>query len=95
MNAVPDTPLRPRREGLRRALSRFRQSRLSTVGAGLVALVLATAALGPFLAPYPDHVAGGIDTAARFLPPSAGHPFGTNELGQDVLSLTLAGASVS
>ena len=50
---------------------------------------------GTFLAPYPDQVAGAVDTAARFQPPSAAHPFGTNELGQDVLSLVMAGTTVS
>ncbi|RAP42552.1 D-ala-D-ala transporter subunit [Rhodovulum viride] len=88
---------RPPRPAARRprALRRFGRNRLSLLGAGLVALVLALALFGPLLAPYPAHVAGGIDTAARFQPPSAAHPFGTNELGQDVLSLTLAGARAS
>ena len=36
-----------------------------------------------------------MNTAARFRPPSLAHPFGTNEVGQDVLSLVMAGARVS
>jgi peptide/nickel transport system permease protein len=82
-------------DGLARALHRFRQSRLSVVGAAMVAVVLFFAVFGQQLAPYPEQVAGAVDTTARFLPPSMAHPFGTNELGQDVLSLTMAGTTVS
>ena len=91
--AVPQESAR--RLSMRRAVFRFRQSHLSMLGAALVLLVLVIAVLGPSLAPYPDHVAGGVDTANRFKPPSWAHPFGTNELGQDVLSLVLAGTRVS
>lgn len=80
---------------LRRALFRFRQSRLSLIGAVIVGIVLFFTIFGTVLAPYPDQVAGAVDTAARFQPPSAAHPFGTNELGQDVLSLVMAGTTVS
>ncbi|MFD2236523.1 ABC transporter permease [Aureimonas populi] len=85
----------PRRDRLRRAFFRFRQSRLSLVGAAISALVLFLALFGAALAPYPAHVAGGVDTASRFLAPSPAHPFGTNELGQDVLSLVMAGTRAS
>ncbi|MCC6306514.1 MAG: ABC transporter permease [Rhodobacteraceae bacterium] len=65
------------------------------LGAALVVAVLAIAIVGPWIAPFPGHVAGGVDTANRFLAPSLAHPFGTNELGQDVLSLVLAGTRIS
>ncbi len=80
---------------LRRAIYRFRQSRLSLIGLALVVLLLAIAVLGPSVVPYPEHAAGAVNTIARFRPPSFAHPFGTNELGQDVLSLVLAGTRVS
>lgn len=80
---------------IRRGWFRFRQSGLSMLGAALVLAVLVIAVIGPWIAPFPDHVAGGVDTANRFQPPSLAHPFGTNELGQDVLSLVLAGTRVS
>jgi len=86
---------RPRFDSLRRALFRFRQSKLSMLGAVMVALVLFFTVFGGVLAPYPEHVAGGVNTSARFVPPSLAHPFGTNELGQDVLSLVMAGTTVS
>jgi len=88
-------PLSARREMWRRSVYRFRQSTLSIVGLTLVVALIVLAVLGPLLAPYPDHVAGGINTAARFQPPSARYLFGTNELGQDVFSLVIAGTRVS
>jgi len=80
---------------LRRAAYRFGQSRLSLLGLTMVAGLLVLAVAGPALAPYPRDILGGINTAARFGAPSAAHWFGTNELGQDILSLVLAGAQVS
>ena len=47
------------------------------------------------LVPYPEHVAGGIAPRVRFQPALLRHLFGTNELGQDVFSLVVAGARVS
>lgn len=85
----------PRRDRLRRALFRFSQSKLSMLGAVIVAVVIFFTVFGTALAPYPNHVTGSVDTASRFLAPSAAHPFGTNELGQDVLSLVMAGTTVS
>ncbi|MDP2086462.1 MAG: ABC transporter permease [Gemmobacter sp.] len=80
---------------MRRGWFRFRQSGLSMLGAALVLAVLVIAVIGPWIAPFPEHIAGGVDTANRFRSPSMAHPFGTNELGQDVLSLVLAGTRVS
>ncbi len=68
---------------------------ISAVALVTVAVLALVAAFGTWLAPYPEHIAGAINTANRFIPPSASHPFGTNELGQDVLSLVLGGARTS
>lgn len=85
-----------RRQGtMRRGLYRFRQSWLSVIGAAIVLALLALALIGPAIAPYRQDLAGAVHTAARFRPPSAAHLFGTNELGQDMLSLVLAGTRVS
>lgn len=94
MSAV-SAPLAARLESWRRGLYRFRQSGLSMVGLLLVLFLLVIAAAGQAIAPYPDHIGGGIDTAMRFRPPSTAHWMGTNELGQDVLSLVLGGARIS
>lgn len=79
----------------RRGAYRFRQSWTSIVGLVIIIFLLVIAFFGAWLTPYPSHVLGAIDTANRFMPPSAAHWFGTNEMGQDVLSLVIAGANVS
>jgi peptide/nickel transport system permease protein len=79
----------------RRGAYRFRRSWLSLAGLAIVLALLLVAIAGPWLVPFPEHVAGGIDTAAKFRPPSARNWFGTNELGQDVFSLVVAGSQVS
>lgn len=84
-----------RLEAWRRGLYRFSGSRLSVVGLGICVFLLLVAVFGGHLVPYPEHVTGGIAPRARFLPPSATHWFGTNEVGQDVFSLVVAGSSVS
>jgi peptide/nickel transport system permease protein len=62
------------------------------VGAVIVAVMALAAIVGPSLSPY--------DPAAQELPlrlagPSAGHPFGLDELGRDILARVLAGARIS
>lgn len=81
-----------RPEGL---LKRMVSNPLTAGAMAVVALLLLVAVFGSALAPYPQHITGGVNTADRFLPPSAQHLFGTNELGQDVFSLILGGARTS
>jgi peptide/nickel transport system permease protein len=66
--------------------------RLAAVGCLLLVVFCLCAVFAPWLAPHdPAH----LDLAARLLPPSTLHWFGTDELGRDVLSRTLYGARVS
>jgi peptide/nickel transport system permease protein len=67
---------------------------LSVQHLGVLVLILAfvlLAGFGPFLAPY-DPVATNPPVAMQ--PPSAAHWFGTDQLGRDILSRTLAAAQV-
>jgi peptide/nickel transport system permease protein len=75
--------------------ARYCSSRVSAAALAVVVLLLALAAFGALVAPYPGDITGSVDTPSRFQPPSAAHPFGTNELGQDVLSMVLGGARLS
>lgn len=95
MSAATTAPESARSLAIRRGFYRFRQSTLSIIGLALVIFLIGLAIFGPVLAPYPDQIAGAINTAERFKPPSLAYPFGTNELGQDVLSLVMAGTRVS
>ncbi len=71
---------------------RFRRSRIATAAVVYVILIVATAVFAPLLAPHPPNV---IDLANRLRPPSGAYPFGTDELGRDVLSRMIHGARVS
>lgn len=71
---------------------RLLRHRSAAVGGVLVALVALAAALAPLLSPYdPD----ARDFRARFAPPSAAHPLGTDNFGRDTLSRVLHGSRVS
>ncbi len=76
---------------------RFRRALLTSgsarAGLALVGLLAAAALLAPLVAPG-DPAALGPATA-RLLPPSAGHPLGTDLLGRDVLARLVHGSRVS
>ena len=56
---------------------------VTALAAGLFAVLVALAVLGPFLAPHDPLLS---DTARKLEPPSARHWFGTDQVGRDVLS---------
>jgi peptide/nickel transport system permease protein len=64
---------------------------LAVLGATLAVAWFLVALLAPYLAPY-DPLA---QTFAPFASPSRDHPFGTDELGRDVLSRVIYGARIS
>jgi peptide/nickel transport system permease protein len=75
-----------------RVLGRFAARQpLGAAGAVIVLALFATAALAPQLAPH-----GAKEAAfAPYLPPSAEFPFGTDQLGRDILSRVIWGARLS
>ena len=60
-------------------------------GLAIVLIVLALAIFGPWLAPYPGDAAAS-HLLRRLKPPSAAFPFGTDNLGRDLLSRVILGA---
>jgi peptide/nickel transport system permease protein len=76
------------REVLRALLSH----KLAVVGLLVLALLVVAAVLGRAVAPYDENA---VDVVNRLQAPSAEHPFGTDELGRDVLSRVLVAARVS
>jgi len=91
----PERNVSSRRRLAAGAVYRFRKSLLSMVGLVVVIFLAVVAIVGPYFIPHPDHVAGAVQPVMRFMPPSAAYPFGTNELGQDLFSLVIAGARIS
>ena len=76
----------------RQSWRRFARNRAGMLGLVLVSIVVLTALIGPFLAPYdPNDQSAMLHGAARAAP-SAGHWFGTDRVGYDVLSRTIYGA---
>jgi len=76
----------------RGAASFLSASWLNVLGAAIVLLVVVVAALGPAIAP---HDPNRIDLLNVLKPPSGAYPFGTDNLGHDMLSRVLAGARIS
>jgi peptide/nickel transport system permease protein len=76
----------------RRALSRLLRQPGGVLGLLILGVLVLAAIFAPRLAPYdPLRIASGLPLNA----PSAAHPFGTDDLGRDVLSRILFGARIS
>jgi peptide/nickel transport system permease protein len=71
---------------------RFLRNRVAVAGSVIVLLLFAVSLLAPWLAPYDPNA---IDLKDVLAAPSAGHPFGTDPLGRDVLSRMIWGAGIS
>ncbi|MES1254818.1 MAG: ABC transporter permease [Acidobacteriota bacterium] len=71
---------------------RVRGRGLVCAGAGIVLVAALAAAVGPALVSVDPSVQ---DLALRLAGPMAGHPFGLDELGRDILARVLTGARVS
>ena len=71
---------------------RLTRNRLSSAALGAILLVTAAAVLAPWLAPYdPVHA----DFANVLSPPTRTHPFGTDDIGRDILSRVIYGSRIS
>jgi len=71
---------------------RFRRHRLAVASAAVLALMALAVALGPLLWQVPIN---DIDFGAHLEGPSWSHPFGTDDLGQDLLARMLYGGRIS
>ncbi len=86
-NPAPAVRVKLPRLALRRGRRSGKQvDRVLYAGIGIVAFVILASVIGHFVLPPPDQQ----DLASPLLAPSLSHPFGTDELGRDVLSRTLA-----
>lgn len=96
---MSDQALRPQARGLQRAFRRrgrmsagsaWRQP-LAMIGIALLVAWLIVMVTAPLVAPY-----GPLEQiAGRLEPPSAAHPFGTDQVGRDVLSRVIFAARTS
>jgi peptide/nickel transport system permease protein len=74
------------------AWRRFRRHKLAVVSACILLLMIAAIAIGPLLWRVPINE---IDFTAKLEGPSWNHPFGTDDLGQDVLARLIYGGRIS
>ena len=74
------------------AWRRFRRHRLALAGAIILGLMALGVVLGPWIWPVPINE---IDFTAKLEGPSWAHPFGTDDLGQDILARMLYGGRIS
>jgi peptide/nickel transport system permease protein len=81
--------------GFRRVVATVRHDPLLAAGAVLSLFIVLVAVLAPFLAPDPADAGSATHPLNTLQPPSAGHPFGTDQVGRDVLSRLIYGARVS
>lgn len=73
----------------------FSGSPSAMLGLALVVAFFVLALIGPSIAPYPQDATGALHLAQRLLPPSAAHWFGTDEMGDDILSRVVIGTRTS
>jgi peptide/nickel transport system permease protein len=74
------------------AAPRRRQPAVLLLGLAVLSVIVVVAVIGIWFTPY-DPTAFAV--RARLNPPGLAHPFGTDELGRDVLSRVLAGGHLS
>ncbi len=74
------------------AWRRFRKHRLAMAGGAMFLFLTAATIIGPIIYHVPI---GAIDFHNARLTPSWAHPFGTNDLGQDMLARCLYGGRIS
>lgn len=73
-------------------LRALRRSRSTLIGGCIVLTVIVIALLAPVFAPYDPQE---IEVPRRLIGPTTAHPFGTDNMGRDILSRVIFGARVS
>jgi peptide/nickel transport system permease protein len=85
---LPKAGFSPGREAWRR----FRRHKLAMASSAILAVIVLAVLLGPLVWRVPINE---IDFASKLEGPSWAHPFGTDDLGQDILARLLYGGRVS
>src|ERR1041384_189658 len=81
--ASPSAERRPAWSPWRETWRRYRRHKLAVVSAVLLLVLIAAVVFGPFVWRVSIN---DIDFNARLEGPSLAHPFGTDDLGQDILA---------
>ncbi len=76
-------------------LRTFSRNGAAMLGLGIIFLFMLLVTFGPMIVPYPEDALGAVHLESKLLPPSAEHWFGTDEVGNDVMTRVIIGARVS
>lgn len=79
------------KKSVRKSWYKFSKNPLSIIGLVVVLAIVFITIFANILAPYPKHAEWFTDFPNAKLPPSLGHPFGTDTMGRDVLSRVMFG----
>src|SRR4249920_3868333 len=90
--ASPSAERRPAWSPWRETWRRYRRHKLAVVSAVLLLVLIVAVVFGPFVWRVSIN---DIDFNARLEGPSFAHPFGTDDLGQDILSRMIYGGRIS
>jgi peptide/nickel transport system permease protein len=77
----------------RAALRRYRKHHMAVIGTLLLAFVLLFVLVGPLF--YSEDYGNKTSILNKYQPPSAEHPFGTDQVGRDVLTRVIYGGQIS
>lgn len=84
---APSVRVAPARPAARaRLLGALRRDKAAALGLILLLAIALASLVGPLLTPYDPN---GVDLAVANQPPSLGHPMGTDQFGQDILTRLL------
>ena len=81
--------------GSRRTLRAFQRDRLAAASLVFLILIVLASVAAPWLTPYARQGAGEPNIVEKFTAPGPSHPFGTDQLGRDVLARVLYGGRTS
>lgn len=87
--------MKPRLHSLRESLYLLARNKLSLVALIILVVLVLAAIFAPYIIPYPEDISDSAQTANQFLPPSAEHLMGTDNLGRDVFSRVIYGTRIS
>ena len=73
----------------------FLRNKLAVASALILAVIMLSAIMAPWVAPYPDQGKGAVNLEERLQPFSKKHLLGTDIYGRDLLSRVIFGARVS
>jgi peptide/nickel transport system permease protein len=86
---------RPPRMIAARVWRELRHNPTLAAGSILLAIIVVVAVFAPLLAPFPADAGNATHPLAVLRPPSGTHPFGTDEVGRDILSRVMYGGRTS